>query len=257
VLADSEPSANAAAPDPRYGPPFGALRTDAFRLEPGTQGVLLSFGAAGAATIDEELAEIGLSTRGASPALDHLVKDELLARTLSIASRCYLRDELGRALAGQSLRVTFATSAPAEGAGKAWNVRLAGDDPGAAGRSWPDEGRSEVYTRKLLYWVRGHALKPPLAPADLALLDGTHRFGRDPELDRRSELVRALIQSYAGSLGLTSAHEVGHLFGLDHEREDPTGIMFGGEEQGGVKPEEAHFTETELAQLRRSPGVAK
>ncbi|MSR62246.1 MAG: hypothetical protein EXS08_07365 [Planctomycetes bacterium] len=256
TLAPDAEGAPRATPDLKLGPPFGALRTDAFRLEPGTQGVLLSLGAARERTLDADLASVGLSTSGAAPLVDHLVKEELLARSLSIVSGAYGRDPLGRSIAGQSFKVSFALQ-PAADAPRTWDVRLAGDDASAAGRSWPGAGRSEVYTTNLLKLLVGHELRPPLAGGDRELLDGSYRFGTDAEKDRRSELVRALIQSYAGSLGLTTAHEVGHLFGLEHTAGDPLCIMFAGEEEGGIDPDDAHFSDEPLARLRKTPGVVK
>ena len=254
---DVVPGSDGRGPDPRLGPPFGGVRTDRFLLQPDTRWVRVHFGKPGVASIDADLASIGLSTGGASPFVDHLVREELLARTLSIVSRKYLRDPQGSALPGKSFKVSFAAHLPPGVEPRAtWDAQLAGADPSANGRAFPGEGRCEVFATNWLATVRVYALQPPIGPDDLGFLDGTYVHGSDWEKDRRSELVRALIQGYAGSLGLTTAHETGHLFGLEHDSGDPTSLMTIDEERG-ISPENAHFSEAALELLRRTPGVVK
>jgi ABC-type branched-subunit amino acid transport system substrate-binding protein len=248
------PDGEGRTPDARLGPPFGALRTASFACEAGVRAVRVHFGEGAERTIEADLARLGLTTAGAAPLVDHLVREELLARTLSIVSEKYLRGTDGRAVPGQSLRVAFGAWPARDG--KAWEARIAGADPDANGRAFPAEGRVHVFSTNWLVTEVAHALEPPLGADDLAYLDGTYTYGSDYRRDRRSELVRALIQSYASSLGLTTAHEVGHLFGLEHDSGDPASLMNVDEERG-LAPEDAHFTEAALARLRRSPGVVK
>lgn len=245
------------APEARLGPPFGALRTDGFGLEEGSRTVRLHFGTPEVRTIDADLAHLGLSTGGASPFLDHLVREELLARTLAIVSAKYLRAPDGRAIPGQSLRVTFVAHLPASAARGAWEAVLAGADPSANGRAFPGASLCHVFATNWLATVQAHALEVPLGPDDLGLLDGTYVFGSDYRKDARSELVRALIAGYASSLGLTTAHEVGHLFDLDHDSGDPQSLMNVDGDEIGLAPEDAHFTEEALELLRKNPGVVK
>ena len=259
VLAEGDtlPDGDGRRPDPRLGPPFGALRTDRFLLEPDTRWVRVHFGDAKVASIGADLASIGLSTGGASPFVDHLVREELLARTLSLVSQKYLRDPQGSSLPGKSFKVSFAAHLPPGSEPRAtWDAQLAGADPNANGRAFPGEGHCDVFATNWLVTVRAYALAPPIGADDLGFLDGTYVHGSDWEKDRRSELVRALIQGYAGSLGLTTAHETGHLFGLEHDSGDPTSLMTTDEERG-ISPENAHFKEAALERLRRSPGVVK
>jgi branched-chain amino acid transport system substrate-binding protein len=259
TLAEGEtlPDGDGRTPDPRLGAPFGGLRTDAFRLEPDTRWVRVHFGRGTVASIDADLAQLGLSTGGVAPFVDHLVREELLARTLSIVSEKYLRTPLGRSIPGQSLKVSFATHLPpGVEERETWDAQLAGADPKANGRAFPDSGHCEIFTTNWLPTVLPYALKPPIAPADLGFLDGTYVFGSDYGKDVRSELVRALVQGYASSLGLTTAHEVGHLFGLDHDSGDPTSLMSVDEERG-LAPEKACFSVQALERLRKTPGVVR
>ncbi|HEX6882595.1 MAG TPA: ABC transporter substrate-binding protein [Planctomycetota bacterium] len=245
------------APEARLGPPFGALRTDGFLPEPGSRTVRLHFGGGDARSIEADLARLGLATGGASPVLDHLVREELLARTLAIVSQKYLRAPDGAPIPGQSLRVTFVAHLPQSAARGAWEAVLAGADPSANGRAFPGSGVCHVFATNWLATVQAHALEVPLGPDDLGLLDGTYVFGSDYRKDARSELVRALIAGYASSLGLTTAHEVGHLFDLDHDTGDPQSLMNVDGDEIGLAPEDAHFTEAALELLRKNPGVVK
>jgi len=257
VADEGLPDGNERAPEARLGADFGRLRTDAFRLDPGTRWVRVHFGDAEVATIDADLARLGLATGGDSPFVDHLVREELLARTLSIVSEKYLRSPLGRGITGQSLKVSFAAHLPAGVEEReAWDAQIAGSDPKANGRAFPDSGHCEIFATNWLATVIAHALTPPIGSEDLGFLDGTYVFGSDYGKDRRSELIRALIQGYAGSLGLTCAHEVGHLFGLEHDSGDPTSLM-STDEESGIAPEDARFSDRALELLRRTPGVVE
>lgn len=244
--------------DPELGVPFGTCRTDRFTLEEKTQWVVFSFGAPEESTIDQDLASIGLSSGGRAPLVDHLVKEEILARLMAINSTKFLRTDAGESIPGRSLRISFADHLPhkAKG-GKAWTAVIAGDDAAAGGRAWPGQGHCEIYStfiRRTIY--QEHALDPPVGPDDLTYLDGSYRFGTDRARDRRSELIRALINGYAGSMALTAAHEIGHLAGLDHITDDPHGIM-NVEEGAGIDHRDGHFTDGSLEKLRQRFGVAK
>lgn len=257
ALAEGEtiPDGDERKPDPRLGSPFGGLRTDLFRLDPDTRWVRVHFGDAKVASIDADLAQLGLSTGGASPFVDHLVREELLARTLSIVSQKYLRDPRGRSVPGRSFRVSFAAHLPpGVQAHRTWDAELAGADPKANGRAFPGSGHCEIFTTNWLATVIAHALVPPIGPTDLGFLDGTYVHGSDYPKDRRSELIRALIEGYAGSLGLTTAHEVGHLFGLEHDSGDRYSLMTT-DEEAGIAPENARFSDAALERLRKAPGM--
>ena len=82
------------------------------------------------------------------------------------------------------------------------------------------------------------------------------RLSRLHSRDQRSNLVRALINGYAGSMALTAAHELGHVAGLDHDTDDPHGIM-NVAEGGGIDYRDGHFTAGNLKALEKRLGLAK
>jgi len=80
------------------------------------------------------------------------------------------------------------------------------------------------------------------------------RYSSDYEKDKRSELIRALINGYAGSMALTLAHEVGHLAGLGHVTDDPVEIM-NVNEGSGLDYRDAKFGAASLASMRERYGL--
>lgn len=220
----SEKTAVAVSPDPTLGVPLGTWRARQFALEEDTQWVVCRWAEDPAyATIDDDLAELGLSTRGASPLFDHIVKDELMARMLAITSTKFLRNEVGTSIPGKSFKISFSTRPPKKSA-KFWYANYGGDHPDAGGEAYGTYCNIySLFIRRTIF--QPHALKPPASPDDLEFVDGTYRYGTNHALDKRSEHIRALINGYAGSMALTTAHEVGHLCTLDHVIDDPVDIM--------------------------------
>lgn len=233
-----------AGPQQQIGVPFGTWRTRQFVFEEGAQWVLCEWAdEPGFASSGDDLALLGLSTNGKDPLADHLVREEILARVLAIASTKFGRREDGTGIPGKSLRISFAAHAdPKEREKKKqrlWPARFGGDHSDAGGEAFGTYCR--VYTafiRRTIF--QEHALEPRLEPADRTFLDGSYPFGSDPARDKRSELIRALINGYAGSMALTLAHEVGHLAGLGHVTDDPVEIM-NVDEGGGIDYRDAHF----------------
>lgn len=244
-------------PQEALGEPFGKWRTAKFRPEDGAQVVLCSWADDGGfATAAADLKLLGLAT-GTDALVDHLVREEIMARVMAIASTKFGRLEDGTGIVGKSLRIAFAMHmAPKEREKKKlrlWPARFGGDHADAGGEAFGTFCR--VYTmfiRRTIF--QPHALQPPLAADDLAYLDGTYAFGSNLEQDKRSELIRALVNSYAGSMALTLAHEVGHLAGLGHVTDDPVEIM-NVNEGDGLDYREARFGQPSLESMRSRYGL--
>ncbi|MFT7616805.1 MAG: hypothetical protein ACI97A_000434 [Planctomycetota bacterium] len=211
---------------PRFGVPFGVDMSNRFELEPGTQKVLVSWGVPGQATIDEDLRLLGLSTQGKCPLADHLIKKELLGRMMAITSKKFLRLPNGKSRSGESYKISFATHLPpkTKKAGS-WKVIIAGDDPEAGGRAFPGTGLAltfSTFLRRTIFQPK--AIDPPLCAMDLPDLLGCKSQDEFYD-DARALMIHALVDGYAGSMALTTAHEVGHLTGLGHITDDSKGIM--------------------------------
>jgi ABC-type branched-subunit amino acid transport system substrate-binding protein len=245
-------------PQAQVGEPWGKWRSRQFVPEEGAQWVICEWASdAGFASSGDDLQQLGLSTGGADPVLDHLVREEIMARVMAIASTKFGRNDDGSGVAGKSLRIAFGMHVDPKVREKkkqrVWPALFGGDHSGAGGEAFGTYCR--VYTsfiRRTIF--QPHALKPALTAADRPYLDGTYRFGTDFAQDKRSELIRALINGYAGSMALTLAHEVGHLAGLDHVTDDPVEIM-NVNEGGGIDYRDAHFGAASLASMRERYGL--
>lgn len=250
--------AGAGKPQTTIGEPFGTWRTRQFVPEEGAQWVICSWADDGGyATIGDDLKQLGLSTGGADPVLDHLVREETMARVMAIASTKFGRKEDGTGVEGKSLRIAFAMHVPGKERDKRklriWPARFGGDHEGAGGEAFGTFCRVySTFIRRTIF--QPHALVPPLGAADCEYVDGTYRFGSDLAKDKRSELIRALINSYAGSMALTLAHEVGHLAGLGHVTDDPVEIM-NVNEGAGIDYRDAHFGAASWATMQATYGL--
>ncbi len=240
----------------RFGVPFGYDRSNAFELEKDTQWVVVGYGTPEESTIDEDLDILGLSTRGESPLLDHLIREELLARILAITSQKFLRNGDGTSIPGKSFRISFATHLPPKTkGGRMWRVVVAGDDPSAGGRAFPGSGLAKTFStflRRTIY--EKDALDPKVEPDDLPyLLHSMEELAFDK---LRMEQLQSLINGYAGGLALTTAHEVGHLAGLPHITSDPRGIM-NVNEGGGLDHRLGRFAEENYKRLLQNLGLVR
>ncbi|HEX6813494.1 MAG TPA: hypothetical protein VF384_17880 [Planctomycetota bacterium] len=258
VGASAGTDVSAGKPQTTIGEPFGTWRTRQFVPEDAAQWVLCSWADDGAyATIEDDLKQLGLSTGGADPVADHLVREEIMARTMAIASTKFGRREDGTGVEGKSLRIAFAMHVPAKEREKRrlriWPARFGGDHEGAGGEAFGTFCRVySTFIRRTIF--QPHALVPPMASDDCEYVDGSYRFGSDPAKDKRSELIRALINSYAGSMALTLAHEVGHLAGLGHVTDDPVEIM-NVNEGAGIDYRDAHFGAASWATMQQRYGL--
>jgi ABC-type branched-subunit amino acid transport system substrate-binding protein len=213
-------------PAPGCGPPLGfARQPEQPRSAQGRLGVL-TWGEAPVRTIEQDLKELQLISGGYDPELDELVRDEILARAIRIAYRLFRREADGSPIVGWSWGMTFTTKAPAERSpSEVWTATVAGDDPEAGGRV-TGSGTVAVYSTflKRTMYVQ-HKLEPPLTVADKPFLMARYRWGEDKYLDRRAEELRCLMDGFASAIGMTLAHEFGHLCGCGHDTEHPTSIM--------------------------------
>ncbi|HVG93459.1 MAG TPA: ABC transporter substrate-binding protein [Planctomycetota bacterium] len=244
-----------------FGPVMGLRAPARYRAEPGCKVVVVSFGEEKSRppkTIEKDLAELGLGTRGYEGTVDFRVREELLARVLGKMNRLFLRNEDGTAIPGVSFAVSFVTERPKDvKPHDAFTVVIAGDDDVAGGRAFPGEGRAEVYATYLRRTIfQPNALDPPVGRPDLESLSGSAAVKGVPLEHLRADRVRCLIDGYAGSMALTGAHEVGHLFGLGHDETDPRSIM-NVAEGAGLRETQAWFIPAHAAVIERAVGRSK
>ncbi|MFO1078760.1 MAG: hypothetical protein U1E73_13645 [Planctomycetota bacterium] len=245
-------------PQSGIGKPFGTWRTRQFAFDEGAQWVLCQWADDGVYdTGAQDLELLGLSTGGKVPVVDHLVREEILARVCAITSTKYLRNEDGTAIAGKSFGICFGVhcdeAARKKKKTRLWPARFGGDHPDAGGEAFGTFCRVySMFIRRTIF--QKNALQLALTAADRPFLDGTYVFGTDYDKDARSEKIRALINSYAGSMALTLAHEVGHLAGLGHVTDDPAEIM-NVDEGAGIDYPEAHFAAGSLRLLEQQLGI--
>lgn len=245
-------------PDATVGVPFGTWRTRQFQFEAGSLWVLMLWtDEAEFGTSEDDLQQMGLSTGGKQPLVDHLVREEIFARCMAITSTKWGRNDDGSAIQGKSLRICFGSHLDANARKKKkqrlWPARFGGDHEGAGGQAFGTYCR--VYTKFIRRTIfQKNALQPPLSATDREILDGGYIYGTDVAKDNRSNRLRALINAYAGSMALTLAHEVGHLASLGHVTDDPVEIM-NVDEGAGIDYPEAKFGENSWAILTERLGI--
>ena len=215
-------------PTEGLGPPIGFGRPGPAEINERRGKVgYLTYGEGGKRTIEQDLLEIGLSTGGKEPELDQLVRDEILGRAIRVAHRLFRREADGTPIPGYSWGMSFRTTPPDEDTprNRTWLAIVAGDHEGAGGQVI-GAGMVAVYStflKRTMYIV--HKLEPPISADDRHLLDGSYRWGIDRANNLRADEIRGLIDGFSSAVGLTLAHEFGHLCGCDHDTEHPTSIM--------------------------------
>jgi ABC-type branched-subunit amino acid transport system substrate-binding protein len=247
-------------PNDAFGPFLGLRKPTTYRAEPGTKPVFVTFGDAKSRpprTIDRDLAELGLATRGYEGSLDGFVLDELMARAIGKLHRLFLRNEDGTAVPGVSFAISFTTTMPPDAKGHdVWTMTIAGDDPDAGGRAFPGEVRSEVYSTFLRRTIfQKGALQRRVDHEDLGFMNATHPWKGTRLEHLRADTIRALVDGYAGSFALTGAHELGHVAGLGHDEADPRSIM-NVTEGVGLRETQAFFIPAHAEVLERVLGRA-
>lgn len=241
-----------------FGPLMGLRTPASYAVEPGTKVVWVTFGdekSKAPRTIEKDLAELGLGTRGYEGSLDDKVRDELMARVLGKLNRLFLKNEDGTFIPGVSFAVSFTDKRP-EGAKPTdvWTAVIAGDDKEAGGRAWPGEGRCEIYSvflRRTIF--QPNALTPRLDHDDLGAVNATQPWKGVKLEHLRADQIRCLIDGYAGSMALTGAHELGHVAGLGHDETDPRSIM-NVAEGAGLRETQAFFIPAHAAIIERAVG---
>lgn len=187
----------------------------------------LYWGDEGTRTIEQDLLELGLSTGGKDPEIDAFVREEILARAMRIAHQLFRREPDGTPIPGHSWGMSLTTERPSTDTprNKVWLAICAGDDKEAGGRVLGD-GLVAVYTtflKRTMYITR--KLRPAISSADKPLLDGSYPWGTDRANNHRVDKIRCLIDGFASAVGLTLAHEYGHLCSCQHDQEHPSSIM--------------------------------
>jgi|GEM_PF-2690102 len=243
-----------------FGPFLGLRRPSLYRAEPGTKVVWVTWGDAEskpARTIEKDLADLGLGTRGYEGSLDTFLLDELMARAIGKLHRLFLRNEDGTPIPGISFNVSFTAERPTDRKPhEVWTMVCAGDDAEAGGRAFPGDGRAEVYATFLRRTIfQAGALTPRVDHDDLAWVNGTHLWQGVKLEHLRADQIRALVDGYAGAFALTGAHELGHLAGLGHDVSDERSIM-NVAEGAGLRESAAFFIPSHASVLERLMGRA-
>ena len=252
---DTRPAPVQEGYDPARG--FGALsRWSTLQFVPraGTTAAVFHFGDKDKRTIEDDLLRLKLSTGGRLPLVDHLVREKLMARVLSVTAEKFLHETDGAQVPGRSFAISVCARKPAKMPTKRiWPCAVAGDDPAAGGRAYGSY--CEIYSsfiRRTIFEQRD-LLERPVDALDLGTLTGIREESGPYVTGTRRDVLYRLIEGFAGSMGLTAAHEIGHLAGLGHDEDDPCGLM-NVKEGAGISHHDGHFTPTNEAALEKTLG---
>jgi hypothetical protein len=215
-------------------PQVGFFPSARYGWEPGSHYVQVTFGEGAARTIEQDLEALGLhsgvrrqgAASGGQGELEERLLDDLLGRSIARLNRLFLRDPDGTAVPGLSFNVSFGAGPPPKDvrSSRRWYVVVAGDDPVAGGRASGD--KALVFPTFLVRTIyMQHRLAVPLGPTDLPYFKGQYRWHTSLEENLRGDTVRSLLDGFTQGIGLTGAHELGHLAGCQHDTETPRSIM--------------------------------
>jgi hypothetical protein len=207
-------------------PQIGFFPASRFTYEPGTVYVYCTFGEDAKRSIERDLQAIGLHTKGYEVDLEKRVLDDLLGRVMSKMSQKFHRNPDGTAIPGVSYAISF-TAKPPDRKVKAahrWYVIIQGDDPVAGGRASGNVAKVfPTFIQRTMYVQ--HKLTPPLSHTDRKYMAGRYEWGTSVDENLRGDSVRSLLDGFAGAMGLTGSHELGHIAGCGHDEETPRSIM--------------------------------
>ena len=231
-------------PTTDLGPPLRMKRAsdwDAVAIGEDTRVVWLTFGeekpkvkSDPARTIEEDLAALGLSTRGYEADLDPWLLEELQCRTLGKINRLFLKNYDGTFVPGVSYDIHFTFTKPEHlKPSRYWVGIIAGeetpDSPNAPGGKVIGSGRVAIYSRWMREYIpalgKANRLYPKMSREDKPYLDGSYAWGTSLEQNLRSGRIRALVDGYSSFFSMTGAHEFGHVCGCGHDVVSSRSIM--------------------------------
>lgn len=207
-------------------PAVGFFRSDLFEWEPGTQHVYCHYGEGEGRTIEQDLAVLGLGTKGYEADLEKRIVDDLLGRVMSKANQLFLREPDGSPIPGVSYKVTFSAKPPSDEVKTSRRsiVWIAHDDPDAGGRAFGNLAKVfSTFIRRTMY--EDKKLVPALSASDRPFIVGAYKWGSALETNLREGYIRSLVDGYSQGMALTTAHELGHTYGPNHDTVTPRSIM--------------------------------
>lgn len=222
-----------------------------------TQYVHLTWGDDEERTIEKDLADLGLASGGYEADLERRIKEDLMGRVISKLNYLYQRNVDGTAIPGVSYDIVFTTEPPPDEVkgSRVWNVLIRGDDPIAGGRAQGNQAWVfPSYMVRTMYGER--AIEPALNAKDRPYLVGTYRWHTSLDENLRGDRIRALLDGFSQALALTTAHELGHISGCNHDTTIPRSIM-NVDEGAGLEYEVAEWSPEHVEilekRLRRVP----
>jgi hypothetical protein len=207
-------------------PQIGFYSAKRFEWEPGTLYVYVKWGKQEERSIEADLEAIGLHTGGYEVDLEHRILDDLLGRVISKMNQKFLRNPDGTSIPGVSYAISFCAEPPGKDvrAAQRWYVVIDGDDPVAGGRASGNLAKIfPTFIQRTMYVQR--KLDPVVSHTDRQYMSGRYKWGSSVAENLRGDSVRALLDGFAGAMGLTGAHELGHLAGCGHDEATPRSIM--------------------------------